>query len=66
MPDCLIIDESVPLGISFLGSGTITTRLSFLNFLWLPFCETKVNSFCFKIRIISLEDKSLRMDNIFP
>ena len=36
-PDCRNIEANVPFGISFLGSGIITIRLAFLNFLWLPF-----------------------------
>ena len=35
-PDCLMIDLKVPMGISFLGEGTITIRLSFRNLAWLP------------------------------
>ena len=36
------MDLNVPIGISFLGEGTITTLLPFLNFAWLPLWETKV------------------------
>lgn len=31
------MDLKVPIGISFLGEGTITILLPFLNFAWLPF-----------------------------
>ena len=35
------MDLNVPIGISFLGEGTITTLLSFLNLAWLPLLRDK-------------------------
>ena len=35
-PDCRTIDRKVPIGISFLGEGTITVLSSFLYLQWLP------------------------------
>ena len=32
MPDCLLIDLSVPIGISFPGTGMITMRLPLVYF----------------------------------
>jgi hypothetical protein len=35
-PDCRTIDRKVPIGISFLGEGTMTVLSSFLYLQWLP------------------------------
>lgn len=53
------MDLNVPIGISFLEYGTITTLLPFLNFAWLPLCETKTKPLSVKVLITCLEAGNL-------
>ena len=61
-PDCLIIDLNVPIGISFLGEGTITILLPLLNLAWLPLWDTKIKPLSVKVLIICLEESNLDID----
>jgi hypothetical protein len=55
----------VPVGISFLGEGTITVNLPFLYFWWLPRWDTSLNPNLRRVLIIWADDNSLDMNPRF-
>jgi len=57
-PDWRNIERKVPKGISLRFAGTITVHASFLNFVWLPFWDTKINPLEIKIFSICFEKKA--------
>jgi len=64
-PDCRMMERKVPIGISFLGWGTITVLLALRYFVWLPFLETNTKPFFSRILMIYFEAYKSDIDKCF-